>query len=94
MVIIDRWSLCRNTVNNDHLVKWSLCTRFLTKSACQISWAKPTFYKVCGSCKQLNEVSRSGKALHKVRKICEQLYEVCRICQQLYKVRGTHKQLL
>ena len=70
----------------------------------KLLWAKLTFYKVCRSCKLLNEVSRSGKALHEVRKICEQLYKVCRICQQLYQVRrmcqqlyevhGTRKQLL
>ena len=36
MVVIDRWSLYRNSVNNDNLIKWSLCTVFLKKSACQI----------------------------------------------------------
>ena len=36
MAIIDRWLLYRNTVNNDHLIKWSLCTGFLKNSACQI----------------------------------------------------------
>ena len=70
----------------------------------KLSWAKPTFYKVHRSCKQLNEVSRSGKVLHKVTKICNQLckfhricqklYKLHRICQQLYKVCGTHKHLL
>ena len=36
MVIIDRWSSYRDTVSNDHLIKWSLYTGFLKKSACQI----------------------------------------------------------
>ena len=36
MVVIDRWLLYRNTVNNDHLIKWSLGTGFLKKSAWQI----------------------------------------------------------
>ena len=35
-VVIDRWSLYRNTVTNNHLIKWSLCTAFRKKSACQI----------------------------------------------------------
>ena len=39
MVIIDMWWLYRNTVSNDHLIKWSLCTGFLKKSGCQI-WRK------------------------------------------------------
>ena len=30
------WSLYRNTVSNEPLIKWSLCTGFLKKSACQI----------------------------------------------------------
>ena len=34
--LLDRWSLYRDTVSNDHLIKWSLCTGFLKKSACQI----------------------------------------------------------
>ena len=36
MVIIDRWSLYRNTANKDHLIKLSLFTGFLKKPACQI----------------------------------------------------------
>ena len=36
MFILDSWSLYGNTENNDHLIKWSLCKRFLKKSACQI----------------------------------------------------------
>ena len=36
MVIIDRWSLYRDTVSNNHLIKWLLCTVFVKKSACQI----------------------------------------------------------
>ena len=109
MVVIDRWSLYRNTVSNNHLIKWSLCAGFsktvnLSNLTWKLPWVKPTFYKVHRSCKQLNEVNRSGKALHKVDKICKQcyevhriyhqLYEVCKICKQLYKVQRTRKQLL
>ena len=36
MVVTDRWSLYRNTVNNDHLINWSLCIGFLKMSAWQI----------------------------------------------------------
>ena len=36
MVVIYRWLLYRNTVSNNHLIKWLLCTGFLKKSACQI----------------------------------------------------------
>ena len=36
MAVIDRWSLYRNTVTNNLLIKWSLCTAFRKKSACQI----------------------------------------------------------
>ena len=42
MGIIDRWLLYRNTVRNEHLIKWSLCTCFLKKSACQI-WRENYF---------------------------------------------------
>ena len=92
MVVIDRWSLYRKTVNNDHLIKWWLCTGFLKKVSAsnltrKLPWTKSIFYKVRISWKQLNEVSRSGEALHKVRRICQQLYEVRTIRQQLYKVR-------
>ena len=34
--VLYRWSLYRNTVSNDPLIRRSLCTRFLKKSACQI----------------------------------------------------------
>ena len=64
-----------------YLIKWSLCTGFLKKSACQmwkLPWEKSTFYKVCRSCEQLYEVCR----------ICQQLHKICRICQQLYKFVG------
>ena len=36
IVVIDRWSLYRNILNNNHLVRWSLCKGFLKTSACQI----------------------------------------------------------
>ena len=36
MAVIDMWSLYRNTVSNDPLIKWPLCSGFLKKSACQI----------------------------------------------------------
>ena len=36
----------------------------------KLPWVKPTFYKVCRSCKQLKEV-RSGKAFREVCKIWE-----------------------
>ena len=86
MVVKDSWLLYRKTANNDHLIKWSLCTGFLKKSVksdVKIILGKPNCYKVHRSCKQLNEVSRSGKALHKLRRICQQLYKVRRICEQL-----------
>ena len=51
----------------------------------KLSWAKPTFYKVRRSCKQLNEVCRSGKALHKVSKICEQLYKLRKFVNDFMK---------
>ena len=101
MVVIDRWSLYRSTVSNDSLIKYLLCTGFLMW---KLPWAKPNFYKVRRSCKQLNEVSKSGKILHKVSKISEQFYEDLRICQQHYEVRricqhfyevfATHKKVL
>ena len=36
MVIIDKWSLYKNTGSDDPLIKWSLYTGFVKKSACQI----------------------------------------------------------
>ena len=39
MAVLDRWSLYRNNVSNDRLIKWLLCTGSLKKSACQI-WRK------------------------------------------------------
>ena len=81
MVIIDRWSLYRNTVINEPLIKWSLCIYEFSKKVSlsnlmlmwKLPWAKPTFYKVCRSCKQLNKVSTSGETLHKASKIWEHL---------------------
>ena len=108
MVVIDRWSLYRNTVNNDDLIKWSLCTGFL-KSACQIRrenylGQNQPFTTFVEGANNLTKLVEKGKHFLKFIKfvnnftkfgrICQQLCEVRRICQQLYKVRGTHKQHL
>ena len=84
MAVIDIWSLYRNTISKDHLIKCSLCTGFLNtvKSDVKIALSESNL-SVRRSCKQLNVVSRSGKALHEVSKICEQLYEVRGTCKQL-----------
>ena len=66
MVIIDRWSLYRNTVDTNHLIKWSLCTGFLKKSVCQIlrenylGWNQP-FTKFVEAANNLTKFVEVGK---------------------------------
>ena len=96
MVVVGRRLLFRNTVSSGLLIKWSLCTGFLKKSACQI-WHENYLGENQPSTKFVeaanNKVSSSGKTLHEGSKICEQLYEVWRICQQLYEIHRTYQQL-
>ena len=97
------WGILRNG-GIPVISEYPLRTISFSNLTWKLPWTKPTFCKVCRSCKQLNEALRSEKALHEVPKICEQLYEVPRICQRPYEVRrirqelyevcGTHKQLL
>ena len=96
MVVVGRRLLFRNTVSSGLLIKWSLCTGFLKKSACQI-WHENYLGENQPSTKFVeaanNKVSSSGKTLHEGSKICEQLYEVWRICQQLYEIHRIYQQL-
>ena len=78
MVLIDRWSLYRNTVNNDHLIKWSLCTGFLKKSTGQI-WRenylgrnKP-FTKFVEAANNLTKLVEVGKHFTKFVKFANNL---------------------
>ena len=68
MVVIDRWSLYRNTVNNDHLIKWSLCTSFLKILACQILretylGGNQPFTKFVETANNLTKLAEVGKHL-------------------------------
>ena len=92
MVIKERWSLYRKTVYNDHLIKWSLCTGFLKKSACQF-WHEnylgqsQTFSKFVEPSNKLTKLAEVGK--HFTKFVNNFTTEVRRICKQLYKVCGT-----
>ena len=61
---------CKNTVSNDHLIKWSLCTDILKKSACQIwcenylGWNQP-FTKFVEAANNLTKLVEVGKHLTK-----------------------------
>ena len=62
MVVIDRWSLCRNIVNNDHLV---IMYRFskkvsLSNLTWKLPWAKPTF-KFVEAANNLTKLVEVGK---------------------------------
>ena len=94
MIFIDRWLLNRDTVSNDLLIKWSLCTGFLKKSACQI-WHENYLTQNQPFTKFVEAASNFTMLvkLQEVCKICKQLFEVCRICQQLYKVHRIRQQL-
>ena len=66
------WSLYRNTVSSNHLIKWSLCTEFLKKSACQIwhenylEWNQPS--KVVEAANNLMKLVEVGKHFTKLVK--------------------------
>ena len=89
MVVIDRWSLYRNTVDNNHLIKWLLCTGFLKKWACQISHES-----YIGQNQPLTKFVEAGNNLAKLVEVEKHFIKFAKICQQLYEVHGTCKQLL
>ena len=72
--VINRWLLYRNTVNNDRLIKWSLCTGSLKKSACQIwrendlGWNQP-FTKFAVAANNLTKLIEKGKHFTKFVKL-------------------------
>ena len=83
MIVIDRWSLYRNTVNNDHLIKWSLSTGFLKKSTCQI-WSEnylrrnqpfTKFVEVANNLTKLAEVGKHFTKFVKLVNIFKKLVE-------------------
>ena len=73
MVVIHRWSLYRNTESYNHLIKWSLCTGFLKRSACQI-WREnylgqnQPFTKFIEAANNLTKLVEVGKYFTKLLK--------------------------
>ena len=70
MVLIDRRSLHRNTINIDHLIKLSLCASFLQKSPCLIYYENclgrnQPFTKFVEAANNLTKLVEVGKQLTK-----------------------------
>ena len=90
MVIIDRWSLYRNTVSNNPLIKWSLCTGFLKKSICQI-WCEnylgqnQPFTKFVEAANKLMKLVEVGKYFMKLVKFANNLTEFVEFANNFMK---------
>ena len=91
MVVIDRWSLYRNSVNNDNLIKWSLCTVFLKKSACQI-WHEhylgqnQPFTKFVEATNNLAKLVEVGKHLAKLVKFSNNFMKFIEFAKNFIKL--------
>ena len=78
MAIIDRWSLYRNIVSSDHLIKWALCNKVvvvyriskkvsLSNLIWKLLWVKPTF-KFVEAANNLTKLVEVGKHFTKLVK--------------------------
>ena len=108
MVVIDRWSLYRNTVNIDYLIRWSLFIGFLKKSACQIGrenylgWNQ-TFIKFVEAANNLTKLVQVGKLLTKFLKFdnnftkfvefANEFTKFVGLSNNFFEVRKSYKQL-
>ena len=103
MVVTDRWSLYRNTANNNHLKKWPLSKGFLKKSACQI-WREKyfgrnqpfiKFVEAANNFKKFVKLANNFKKFVNLANnftkfvgLANNFYKVCRSCEQLSKFVG------
>ena len=93
MVVTDRWSLYRNTANNNHLKKWPLSKGFLKKSACQI-WREKyfgrnqPFTKFVEAANNFKKFVKLANNFTKFVGLANNFYKVCRSCEQLSKFVG------
>ena len=90
MIVIERWSLYRNSVNNDHLIKSLLRKGFLKKST-----FKSNVKSTLGETNLLQSSQKYKQLL--VRKICQQLYKARgtrkKLLQSSQKLRTTLQSL-
>ena len=91
MVIIDKWSLYRNTVSNDPLIKSSLCMGFLKTSACQVwqeNYLRPNqpFTKFVEAVNNLTKLVQIGKHFTKLVKLKNNFTELVEFANNFLKL--------
>ena len=97
MVVIDRWSFYKNTVSNDHLTKWALCTDFLKKSASQIwrenylGWNQHFTNKFVEAANNFKKLLENGKHFMKFEKIARNFTKFVEFANNFTKFVGLAK---
>ena len=100
MVVIDRCLLYKNTVSNNPLIKWSLCTGFLKKLACQI-WREnylggqnQPFTKFVEAANNLTKLIEVGKKFTKLLKFANNFTKLVGLASNFCKVCKTCKNFM